>query len=177
MSREVRILLVGVGNLGRRFCRILVEKSDLVEKRYGLKLILVGIADSKGIATSAEGLDPGLVAEIKEQGGSVTEYPGAGREGSPLVLIRDIGADLLCESTPVNLHRGGEPGLTHVREALLKGMHVVTPNKGPIVLAYRELMELAREKGVELRFDGTVAGGLPALYLGEGTSGGLRSRR
>ncbi|HIE54513.1 MAG TPA: homoserine dehydrogenase, partial [Chromatiaceae bacterium] len=72
MSREVRILLVGVGNLGRRFCRILVEKSDLVEKRYGLKLILVGIADSKGIATSAEGLDPGLVAEIKEQGGSVS---------------------------------------------------------------------------------------------------------
>jgi len=45
-------------------------------------------------------------------------------------------------------------------------MHVVTPNKGPIVLAYRELVELAAAHGAALRFDGTVAGGLPALYLG-----------
>jgi homoserine dehydrogenase len=45
-------------------------------------------------------------------------------------------------------------------------MHVVTPNKGPIVLAFRELHDLAAAQGVELRFDGTVAGGLPALYLG-----------
>ncbi len=166
MAREVRIVLVGVGNLGRRFCRILAEKSGPIEERYGLRFILVGVADSKGIAASAEGLDPGLVAGMKETGRSVSEYPGYGSQGSGLELIRNIEADLLCEATPVNLRRGGEPGLTHVREALRKGMHVVTPNKGPIVLAYRELMELAREKGVELRFDGTVAGGLPALYLG-----------
>ena len=45
-------------------------------------------------------------------------------------------------------------------------MHVVTPNKGPLVLAYQELHALARRRGVQLRFDGTVAGGLPALYIG-----------
>jgi homoserine dehydrogenase len=43
---------------------------------------------------------------------------------------------------------------------------VVTPNKGPLVLAYAELAQLAREKGVALLFCGTVAGGLPAINLG-----------
>ncbi len=47
-----------------------------------------------------------------------------------------------------------------------KGMHVVTPNKGPLVVAYRELHDLAKANGVQLRFDGTVAGGLPAINLG-----------
>jgi homoserine dehydrogenase len=46
-------------------------------------------------------------------------------------------------------------------------MHVVTPNKGPLVLAYRELHDLAAAQGVHLRFDGTVAGGLPAVYIGQ----------
>ena len=44
---------------------------------------------------------------------------------------------------------------------------VVTPNKGPLVLAYRELHDLAAAHGVQLRFDGTVAGGLPAIYIGQ----------
>jgi homoserine dehydrogenase len=76
-------------------------------------------------------------------------------------------ADLLLEASPVNLRQGAEPGLSCIRTALRHGMHVVTPNKGPLVLAYRELHDLAEAYGVALRFDGTVAGGLPVLYLGQ----------
>jgi homoserine dehydrogenase len=54
-----------------------------------------------------------------------------------------------------------------MRTALAKGMHVVTANKGPLVLAYAELTRLAREKGVAFRFCGTVCGGLPAINLGQ----------
>lgn len=163
---RARIVLVGLGNLGRRFCRILAEKSSFLERRYGLCLSLVGAADSRGIAYSPGGLDPRLIAEIKGRGGTVRDYPGAGQAGTALELVRACEADVLCEATPVNLDAGAEPGLSVIREAIGRGMHVVTPNKGPIVLAYRELTALARERGVELRFDGTVAGGLPALYLG-----------
>jgi homoserine dehydrogenase len=46
-------------------------------------------------------------------------------------------------------------------------MHVVTANKGPLVLAYDELTALAQAKGVGLLFCGTVAGGLPAINLGQ----------
>jgi homoserine dehydrogenase len=163
---EVRILFVGVGNLGRRFCHIIAEKAPVIRREYGLRLVLVGAADSGGIVYAPGGLDPLLVAELKEQGGSVRDYPHLGRMGTALDLVREAEADLLCEATPVNLLDGAEPGLSVIRKALWRGMHVVTPNKGPVVLAYHEIMELARERGVELRFDGTVAGGLPALYIG-----------
>jgi len=168
VSSTVRILMVGLGNLGRRFCELLVEKVPDVETRYGLRLQLVGAADSRGAAYHAHGLDPARLAEIKFTGGSAGDYPGAGRpRQTGAELIAGAEADVLCEASPVNLGRGGEPGLTHVRLALECGMHVTTANKGPMVLAYQELHELAARHGVALRFDGTVAGGLPALYIGE----------
>lgn len=164
----VRLLLVGLGNLGRRFCDLLVRKGPEVEARYGLRLRLIGAADSRGTAYDPAGLDPARVAALKEAGGSVAELPDVGRPGLPAAdLIAEADADLLCEASPVNLRQGAEPGLSHVRMALDRGMHVVTPNKGPLVLAYRELHDLAARRGVRLRFDGTVAGGLPALYIGQ----------
>lgn len=167
MTHTIRILVVGLGNLGRRFCDLLVEKGPYVEGRYGLHLLLVGAADSRGVAYDPSGLDPACISTIKQAGGSVANLPGVGRPGQAVELVTQAEANLLCEASPVNLQQGAEPGLTHVRVALERGMHVVTPNKGPIVLAYQELHDLAARQGVQLRFDGTVAGGLPALYIGQ----------
>jgi homoserine dehydrogenase len=167
MTLTVRILMVGLGNLGRRFCELLVQKGPYIEARYDLSLLLVGAADSQGAAWHPDGLDPARLAAIKVAGGSAADYPGARRPGqSAADLIAHVEADLLCEASPVNLRQGGEPGLTHLRLALGRGMHVVTANKGPLVLAYQELHQLAAQGDVQLRFDGTVAGGLPALYIG-----------
>ena len=46
----VRFLLIGLGNLGRRFCEILSEKDVFLRRRYKLNLHLVGAADSRGAA-------------------------------------------------------------------------------------------------------------------------------
>lgn len=167
MTHTVRIVLVGLGNLGRRFCDILSEKGPHLEARYGLRLLLVGAADSRGTAYDPRGLDPARISAIKQAGGTVADLPNAGRPEQAAELIARAEADLLCEASPVNLRQGAEPGLTHVRTALERGMHVVTTNKGPLVLAYQELHALAARQGVQLRFDGTVAGGLPALYIGQ----------
>ena len=167
MTHTVRIVLVGLGNLGRRFCDILSEKGPHLEARYGLRLLLVGAADSRGTAYDPRGLDPARISAIKQAGGTVADLPNAGRPEQAAELIAHAEADLLCEASPVNLRQGAEPGLTHVRTALERGMHVVTTNKGPLVLAYQELHTLAARQGVQLRFDGTVAGGLPALYIGQ----------
>ena len=165
--QTIRYVLVGLGNLGRRFCEVIAEKDALLRERYGLELALVGAADSQGAAYDKNGLDPARVAQLKQDGGSVAEYPGAGRAGwDALALVQAAEADVLLEASPVNLAQGAEPGLSCIRAALQQGMHVVTPNKGPLVVAYRELHDLAKANGVQLRFDGTVAGGLPAINLG-----------
>lgn len=165
--RDVRCVLVGLGNLGRRFCEIVVEKDQLLRDRYGLALRLVGAADSRGAAYDAKGLELQTVVGLKRDGLSIGHYPGAGRPGWDAVdLVSFADADILLEASPVNLAQGGEPGLSCVRTALKKGMHVATANKGPLVLAFAELHELAQAHGVKLRYDGTVAGGLAAINYG-----------
>jgi homoserine dehydrogenase len=164
--KEIRLVIIGLGNIGRRFLQVLYDKADHLRKQYRLSFRLVGAADSGGAAIDPAGLDLRAIVALKEQRRSVAQYPDCGQPGlSPLALVRQVDADVLCEASPVDLERG-EPGLSCIRAALGKGMHVVTPNKGPLVLAYAELTALAKERGRQLLFCGTVAGGLPALNLG-----------
>lgn len=165
--REIRVVLVGLGNLGRRFCEVIRDKAPLLAARYDLRFQLVGAADSRGAAYDHQGLDLEKVVQLKVDGGTIGDYPGAGRMGWGAVEMVDAAeADVILDASPVNLREGAEPGLSSVRTALQKGMHAILPNKGPLVVAFRELHALAEANKVALRYDGTVAGGLPALNVG-----------
>jgi homoserine dehydrogenase len=61
----------------------------------------------------------------------------------------------------------GEPGLTHIRTALGKGMHVITAAKGPLAFRFSELKALADQKGVSLKFSAATAAALPTVDVGE----------
>ncbi len=66
----------------------------------------------------------------------------------------------------------GEPGLTHIREALGRGIPVVTSNKWPVALHGAELATLARSQGAAFRAESTVMSGTPVLSaLTEGLAG------
>ncbi len=165
--QTIRLVLVGLGNLGRRLCEVLEDKEALLQQRYGLAVRLVGAADSRGSAYTPDGLDLRQVAQLKREGGSIADYPQVGRHGwAATALVAEAEADVLLEASPVNLEQGAEPALTCIRTAMNRGMHVITPNKGPLVVAHRELHALARSHGVQFRYDGTVAGGLPAINMG-----------
>jgi homoserine dehydrogenase len=167
--QQIRLVLIGLGTMGRRFCRILHDKGDHLRQRYGLDMVLIGAADSRGAAYDpVNGLNLEQIIALKSSGGSIADYPDVGRKDwLAAALVETAQADVLLEASPVNLHQGAEPGLSTARAALRRGMHVVTPNKGLLVVAYSELHELAASHEVQLRFGGTVAGGLPALYLGQ----------
>jgi len=178
-ARPVRLIVSGLGNLGRRFLEILEHKAAYLRARYGLTIQVIGAADSRGTAIDLAGLNLADIVRLKEGGQSIADYGargditrdhitrGTAHPGmTPLELVEQLDADVLCEATPVSLE-DGEPGLSCIRTAMRKGTHVVTPNKGPLVLAYSELTALARKQGVQLRFCGTVAGGLPAINLGQ----------
>jgi homoserine dehydrogenase len=165
-SQPVRIALVGMGNLGTRFCRLLLDRGPAVRRTYGLDLRLTAVADSGGWAGVEHPDRLAELLEVKRASGSVSAHATAGHRGDSLEMLRTTSIDVLCEATPVHLKEEAEPGVSHIRTALRAGVHVVTPNKGPIVLHGPELHRLAEEHGVALRYDGTVAGGLPALPVG-----------
>ncbi|MEZ4669657.1 MAG: homoserine dehydrogenase [Anaerolineae bacterium] len=160
--QRVNAILSGLGNIGSRFVGVLDRKRDVLRNKYGLDVRLVAAADVGGGAIAAQGLDLTQVANLK--GDSI------GRIGQPglsiLQILEQVEADIFFEATPVNLQTG-EPGLSAIRAALQHGMHVVTPNKGPLALAYGELRDLARANGVQLRHSGAVFGGLPTVNIGQ----------
>jgi homoserine dehydrogenase len=90
--------------------------------------------------------------------------------------IRETNADVVIEVTPTDI-RTGEPAISHIRAALAVGKHVVTTNKGPVVLAMRELLELAAANEVQFRYEGTVMSGTPVLNVGQRFFAGNRIDR
>ncbi len=166
-TRPIRLLLVGVGNVGCRFLELIARKRDLLRRRLGLELVLVGVADRSGVAICPDGLEVQPVVNLKRAGQGVARLSPWGRPGvSALEMVQATPAGLLLEASPVNLE-DGQPGLGCIEAALARGMHVVTANKAPLVLAFPRLLALAQAHGVQLRFDATVAGGLPAVNLGQ----------
>lgn len=159
--------LIGVGNIGRRFLEILLEKQETLRSRYGLQLVLVTAVDSGGAALSEAGLDIEEIVRLKRDGRSVADHPVHGARGlTALSALAQRRADLLVELSPTNLQHG-EPGLSAILWALEHGMDVVTANKGPLVLAYQRLMAAANQNARSLSFSGAVAGGLPTVNIGQ----------
>jgi homoserine dehydrogenase len=59
----------------------------------------------------------------------------------------------------------GEPAYGYFKAALESGKHLVTTNKGPTALFFRELAALAEKNKVRFMYEGTVMSGTPALNL------------
>ncbi|MFA5222372.1 MAG: homoserine dehydrogenase, partial [Methanoregula sp.] len=56
------------------------------------------------------------------------------------------------------------PATGYIRAALDRKKHVVTSNKGPVALHYKELKALAQKNGVAFRYEATVAGAVPIMH-------------
>ena len=71
---------------------------------------------------------------------------------------------MLAEATLTDL-KTGEPGLSHIRAALSRGIHVTTTNKGPVAVAFDELSTLADTCGAKFRYEGVVMSGTPLIQM------------
>nr|BBH92633.1 homoserine dehydrogenase [Thermogemmatispora argillosa] len=174
MVKELRLALIGFGTVGQGLAELLVEKREWLRAAYGLDARLVAVATARsGFLARAEGLDEAELLRLAAGRQPLTAYRAPGVRHWPTVRegLAATGADVLIEVTGTNL-RDGEPGLSHIRQALEQGMHVITANKGPVALAAHELLALAARKGVQLRMEATVMAGTPVLStLREGLAG------
>ena len=159
----MRLALIGFGNLGRGFGRVLLEKTKFL-RNYGLTPRVIAAVDEYGAAIDEDGLDLKKLLKLAEKSGAVTAYSKAKKGKLALEVIEEVNADVVFELTPTNI-KTGEPGLTHIKKAMLAGRHVVTSNKGPLVVAFRELDRLARRQGVEFRYSASVGGATPVIGL------------
>lgn len=159
----MKLLFVGFGTVGQGLAELLVGKKAHLHKEYALDWTVVGISDElKGSLSNPRGINLKQALETAAAGKNLAEDSKDGFDGNALEMIRKIEADVMLEATYTDI-KTGEPAVSHVREALGRGMHVVTTNKGPVALFYKDLAKLAKEKEKAFLFEGTVMSGTPVL--------------
>ncbi len=166
MVRNVRLGLVGFGNVGQGLAQILRDNAGDYALTYGLNFVIVAVADAiKGCVYDPQGLDAGSLLDKVAADGNFKGLPAEKSGWDALSMIRESNADVIVEMSYTDL-KTGEPATTHFKEAIKHKKHVVTTNKGPVALYYGELEDLARQNEVQLGVEGTVMSGTPTLRLG-----------
>ena len=169
--RSLGIWLVGFGMVGRWLAGVLDAQAGQLASRYGCAVRVVGIANARdGFVYDADGLDLASILAAASSGRPITGQRGARAWPDAAAGLAATEADLLVEVTASP--PAGEPGVTRMREALRRGIPVVTSNKWPVALHGAELAALARRQGVAFRAESTVMSGTPVLSaLTEGLAG------
>ncbi|WP_214045221.1 homoserine dehydrogenase [Methanomethylovorans sp.] len=156
--KRIKASIIGFGSVGQGVARVLLCKKEELSS-MGLDITVVAVVDSKAAVIDQEGVDLAMVLERKGSEGIVGDERITGHD-----VIRNIEHDLVIETTPTNIDTGGV-GLKNMLTAFSKKRHVVTSNKGPLALKYRELAALAERSGCAFRFEATVGGAMPLLSL------------
>jgi homoserine dehydrogenase len=144
--KEVKIGLIGFGNIGTGVVKALHTHGELIAQRIGARLVLTRIAD----------------VDIKRQ--RQAPYDPAILTTNAHAILDDPEIQIVIE-----LVGGLEPARTFVEKALRNGKHVVTANKAMLANFGAELWQTAAQNGVALLFEASVGGGIPiirALELG-----------
>ncbi|MBI0584708.1 MAG: homoserine dehydrogenase [Methanomassiliicoccus sp.] len=157
----MKVVIAGFGTVGQGIAEVIGMRQELFSKSFRQKVRIVGAFDSSTFVKDAKGLDPGELVARKAATGGV----GAkSQEGKIREFIEEYDFDTLIETTPTNI-LDAEPGYTYIMAALNAGKNVVTSNKGPLALKFRELSRAAERNKVQLRYEASVGGAMPVINL------------
>jgi len=97
----LRIVLIGFGNVGQSFARILIEDRDWLVKNHGFDPQVTAIVDSRGSCRDDNGLNLDRVLKVKEKYGTVQKYPASVESKTSIQqIISSVEADAVIETTP-----------------------------------------------------------------------------
>ena len=132
--------LLGLGVVGSGVFRALREQARIYAQRTGRRIEVRRIAVRDPQRARGVDVDPSLIVV------------------DPLAIATAPDVDVVIE-----LMGGEVPAGACIRAALAAGKHVVTANKLIMAKHGPELLALAQEHGVELRYEASVGGGVPII--------------
>lgn len=139
-KESIGIGLMGLGVIGSGVAKVLMEKPDTLARATGSPLVLKKVLEQDLSKHGSMGIEPHL---FTTQFAEVVSHPEI-----------DIVIELI----------GGEhPAFEYIRECLISGKHVVTANKEVMAKHGCELLVLAQEHQVALRYEASVGGGIPLI--------------
>jgi homoserine dehydrogenase len=140
MKKQIGIGLMGFGIIGSSTARVLTNKNDSIAKQAYGPLVLKKILETDKGKYGTLGINRELFT------GNLDE------------IIGNPEIDIVIE-----LIGGEQPAFEYISQALSAGKHIVTANKEVMAKHGFELLALARNHQVDIRYEASVGGGIPLI--------------
>ncbi|MGH7205748.1 MAG: homoserine dehydrogenase [Nitrospiraceae bacterium] len=140
MKARIGVGLVGFGTVGTGVAKILSGNRALIQRRVGVPVELVRVADLDITRDRGVSLPPGmLTVDLRE-------------------VLDDPSVDIVLE-----LIGGYDAAKRVILDAMARGKQVVTANKALLAVHGEEIFEAAARHHVDLGFEASVGGGIPVI--------------
>ncbi|MED1783650.1 homoserine dehydrogenase [Brevibacillus fortis] len=139
-KQSIKLGLMGFGTVGTGVVRIIQAHQEDLQKQTGLSIEI-----SRILVKDAE-----KSRNIPSKESALTTDPAS--------LLDDPEIEVIVE-----VIGGIHPAKEYILGALERGKHVVTANKDLMALHGAEILEKAQEKGCDVFYEASVAGGIPIL--------------
>lgn len=140
VKRIIKTGLLGLGTVGAGVYKLLQMNGEQISRRAGAQI------EIKKILVR----DPGKKREVEVYPGLLTT--------NPWEILHDPEIDVIIE-----LLGGVDETRAYIEEALQHQKFVVTANKDLMATAGAELLQLAREKSLNIYYEASVGGGIPLI--------------
>ncbi|SNS78418.1 homoserine dehydrogenase [Anaerovirgula multivorans] len=139
--KKVKIALLGIGTVGGGVWEIFQTNKEEISNNCGCQIEVAKILVK----------DP-----AKKRDGSIPQHLFTSNFDD---IIKDKEIDMVVE-----VMGGIEPAKQYILTAIGEGKHIVTANKALLANHGDELLEAAKNKGVKLYYEASVAGGIPIIH-------------
>ncbi|MFX1360015.1 MAG: homoserine dehydrogenase [Promethearchaeota archaeon] len=157
---ELKICLIGKGNVGTCFIQLLKKKKEIIRELYNCNCKLVAVFEFDGALINENGIN---LDELSTNN-NFKKSEFWKKSLKAIDLIPKLNIDICIDTTPTNPNTG-EPALTHILEALNNNIDVISSNKAPFFLQYKRIKNLADKKKCFIKYEATVASCVPALSI------------
>jgi len=141
-KQSIGVGLMGLGVIGGQVARVLIDKAEVLAQQVGCPIVLRKVKVLGAGLARPQAMEMGLQL-------FTTDTDEFFAEPEIDIVVELIG--------------GEDPALEYLKRALSTGKHVVTANKEVIAKHGAELMALAQQHKVGLRYEASVGGGIPLI--------------
>ena len=154
--KVLNLFICGIGTVGGSLIEQIHSQRLKLMQENGLQLNVVGIADAKKALFTREGIDLANYREVLHEQGQPSTIETLKQEIIGMNIFNSVFVDCTANEGVASLYK----------DLLLHNVSVVAANKIAASSAYdnyRELKQIARQRGVKYLFETNVGAGLPII--------------
>lgn len=156
VRKRVHLFVVGTGNVGKEFLKILHSQNEQLTANGQLELRIIGISNSRKMLFREDGVDADQFESILDKEGNNAEL----EDFVEKMISYNLRNSIFVDNTASNV-------VPKVYEQILNAsISLVTCNKiapSDTYIRYEKLKLLARKKNIQFRFETCVGAALPVI--------------